>query len=110
MFSFAARFLSLILLALAVVSAVLDVTRSIAASKVIVTSAGQTWSQFSLTSIQAAQGAIQGYVHPLVWDPVIQWILLWPTWLVLGLLSLCFYWLGRRRKRRLGRAVRRRSV
>ena len=43
---------------------------------------------------------IQRYVHPLVWDPVIQKILLAPSWFVFGVLWFLLALAGRRRKSR----------
>ncbi len=107
MISLALRLIGWLLLAVAIVAAVQDITRSIAASKFVFVSLGAAWSQFSLNTIQAAQGAIQGYVHPFIWDPVIQTVLLWPTWLVFAALALIFFMLGRRRKKALGRFAQR---
>ncbi len=106
MLSFFARTIGLILLAIALITAVIDITKSIAASEIVITQLGATWAMLSITSIQAAQGAIQGYVHPLIWDPVIQWILWWPTWLVAGLVAIAFLALGKRRRKKFGRLVR----
>ena len=103
MFSFIARALGLLSLAIALVTAVMDITKSIGASEVVLTPLGATWVNLCITSIQAAQGAIQGYVHPLLWDPVIQWILLWPTWSVFAIVAIILLLLGRPRRRKFGR-------
>ncbi len=103
MFSFLARTIGLLLLAIALITAVIDITKSIGASEIVITQLGATWAMLSITSIQAAQGAIQGHIHPLLWDPVIQWILWWPTWLVAGILALAFLVLGKRRRKKFGR-------
>jgi hypothetical protein len=103
MFSFIARALGLFSLAITLATAVMDITKSIGASDIVWTSLGATWVNISITSIQAAQGAIQGYVHPFLWDPVIQWVLLWPTWLVFAVLAVILLLLGRPRHRKFGR-------
>ena len=103
MFSFLARVLGLFALAIALATAVMDITRSIGASEMVITPLGATWVSLSLSSIQLAQAAIQRYVHPFLWDPVIQWILLWPTWLVFAIVAFLFLWLGRPRRRKFGR-------
>ena len=105
MFSFLSRVIGLFLLAIALVAAVVDISKSIGASEIVITQLGATWVSLSITSIQAAQGAIQGYIHPLIWDPGIQWILLWPTWLVAGILAFLFLLLGRRRRKKFGRVA-----
>ena len=103
MFLFLARVLGLFALAIALATAVMDITRSIGASEMVITPLGAAWVSLSITSIQAAQGAIQGYIHPLLWDPVIQWILLWPTWLVFAIVAFLLLWLGKPRRRKFGR-------
>ena len=103
MFSFLSRLIGLVFLAVALVAAVMDITKSIGASEIVMTQLGAAWAGISITSIQAAQGAIQGYVHPFLWDPIIQWILWWPTWLVFGILAVIFLALGRKRRKRFGR-------
>ncbi len=104
MLSFLARVIGLFFLAIALATAVMDITRSIGASKLVFTQLGAAWSDIHLTSLQSAQGAIQGYIHPLLWDPAIQWLLLWPTWLIFGVLAFLLLALGRRRRRkRFGR-------
>lgn len=46
------------------------------------------------------QAVIQRYVTAWLWDPVIQTILLWPAWPVLGGLGLLFLAISRLRRRR----------
>ena len=106
MFSFVFRVTGLWLVAVAVVAAAIDGTRTIAASKLILTPLGQHWYQFAPQSLNAAQAGVQRHVSPLLWDPVIQSILLLPTWLVAGLLGALFVWIGSRRRRRRIRLAR----
>lgn len=87
-------------LALALIAAVLDITRSIADSALVLTPLGIDWLRLSPASLNLTQSAILEYVHPLIWDPVIQTILQAPTWFVLGVLWLFLAWLGRRPKTR----------
>lgn len=95
------RILALFALALALVTAVLDITRSIADSAVVMTPLGVDWFNLSPSTLNLAQATIQRYVHPYVWDPVIQTILLAPSWVVFGILWLLFSLAGRQRKLRL---------
>lgn len=94
------RLLALFALAMALITAVLDITRSIADSTLIMTPLGVDWLSFSPSTLQAAQPVIQNYVHPLLWDPVIQTILLSPSWFVFGVLWLLLSLLGREKKSR----------
>ena len=50
--------------------------------------------------LNLSQAIIQRYVSPWVWDPVIQTVLLWPAWPVLGALGLAFLGLHQFRRRR----------
>ena len=101
MLSFVFRVTGLWLVAIGIAAAAIDGTKSIAASTVTLTPLGFHWFQFSPDSLNAAQAGIQRNVSPLLWDPVIQSILLLPTWLVAGLLGALFFWIGSRRRRRI---------
>lgn len=92
------RIIGLLTLALALITAVLDLTRSIADSTIVMTSLGQDWFNFSLSSLNLTQAIIQRYIHPTIWDPGIQTILLLPSWVVFSVLAILFFWVGRRRK------------
>lgn len=61
---------------------------------------GTAWFQTHPQSLQVLQAAIQRYVHPLIWDPGIQWILLQPLFAVIGVTGLFFMVLGRLGKQR----------
>ena len=92
------RILALFSLAIAVITAVLDVTRSIADSTVVFTSLGIDWYHFAPTSLSRAQEIIQELVHPIIWDPIVQTILLAPSWAVFTALWMIFSLLGNRKK------------
>ena len=94
-----AKFFGILSLVLSVITAVLDLTRSIANSTLTITPLGKDWAEFHRESLLLLQPAIERYIHPLVWDPVIQTILLRPSWLVFFILALIFLWLGRKRRR-----------
>ena len=101
MIAFIARFLGLWLIAGAVVAVVIDGTKTIAASSLTVTPLGMSWYAVSPSSIMAAQTFVQQrietYIGHWLWDPLIQWLLMLPTWLVLGVLGTWLVYLGRRR-------------
>ena len=94
------RIMALFALAMALITAVLDITRSIADSTLVMTPLGVNWFQLSPATLQAASATIQNYVHPFLWDPVIQTILLAPSWFVFSVLWLILTLLGRNRKSR----------
>ena len=94
------RMLGIILLLFAMVALVVDGTKTLSANgQLIVTSFGQQWLLFSPDSLFATKKAIEDQLHPLIWDPIIATLLLWPTWVILGGLGILFYWIGRKRYR-----------
>ena len=62
-------------------------------------SAGELWFSLDPGSLGTAQAAIQRYVHPWIWDPLVQSILLAPAAIVLGILGLMFLILFRQRRK-----------
>ena len=104
MIGFFSRFVGLWLIAGALVALVVDATKSIAASTLTVTPLGLAWATFNRASLMAVQQFVQrtveAYVGHWLWDPVIQWLLLLPTWAILGAAGFLLTYLGRRRKRR----------
>ncbi len=100
MFKSILRLLGLFALALAVITAVLDVTRTIADSAPVITPLGTDWFNFSPSSLNLSQAIIQRYVHPVLWDPVFVKILLMPSWAVFAILAGLLLWFGKPRERR----------
>ena len=88
-------------LILAMVILTIDATKSLASSEGqwIATPLGEHWYKLDAASLNAAQAAIERYVSPTLWDPVILSFLQVPSWIVFGVLGLALYWLGRRRRR-----------
>lgn len=84
--------------ALALLALVLDGVRSLAANEIVMKSLGATWFELDNASLNLAQAVIQRNVHPLLWDPVMQSILMMPAWLVAALIGLLFIYLGRKRR------------
>lgn len=100
---FLLRAISLIALALAVIAGVIDAIKSVAASQVVISPLGAVWFGLSPDTLNLAQAVIQRNVHPYLWDPVVQWILLQPAWAVFLVLSLFFYLIAWRRPKPAGR-------
>ena len=102
MIGFLSRFIGLWMIAGALVALVIDATKTIAASKLTVTPLGLAWYTLSPSTLMAAQEFVQRTIETTVgrwlWDPVIQWILLLPTWAVFGALGFLLTYLGRRRR------------
>ena len=102
MFQFLLRATGLVLLAIALVFAILDITRSISASQFVVTALANTIDAM-------APGVLSGWregassLHPLVWDPVVMTVLTLPTWLVVWFVAMVAMWLGQKTRGRYGR-------
>ena len=94
------KILGLFFLAMALITAVLDITRSIADSSLIVTSLGLDWFNFSKDSLIASQNLVQRFIHPLIWDPLILPILQAPSWIVFGAVWLLLWLATRSRQNR----------
>ena len=106
MLAFLARALGLVCLAVAVVGAVLDLTRSVAASAPVATPLGESWLAVSPGTRALAEASVREGVAPFVWDGPVTWALALPTWVVFGALAALLLWLGRSRGRDLGRFAR----
>lgn len=105
MFRFLFRLMATIALAVAVIMAVLDVTRTIAASRLVLTPLVDSWMSVSPSTLQRAQSFVVENAHPLVWNPVISSILDQPGFVVFGVLAFLLYAIGHRPERRIGRFV-----
>lgn len=92
-------------LATAVVMAVVDATRSLAASQPVTTPLAESWAAVSPSTLGALRDFVATSVHPLAWDPVSLAVLDLPGFAVFAVLALVFYIVGHRRERRVGRFV-----
>ena len=102
MIRFLFRFLGYWLLAGALVAAIIDGSRSIAASALITTSFGQHFHQLAPALQIRLQFGIQNNLGlPWLWDVVFVNILTLPAFAVLGILALIFLMIGRRKRARV---------
>lgn len=97
---FILRLLATVLLAVAVVMAVLDATRTVAANALVTTPLGTSWMAVSPDTLQRAQAAIER-ILPALWDPVALTVLELPGFVVFGVLALLVHALGRAPAKRL---------
>jgi hypothetical protein len=104
MIAFLARFIGLWLIAGALVALVVDASKTIAASDLTVTPLGLAWYSLSPSGLMHAQEFVQreieAYIGNWLWDPIIQWILMAPTWVVFGIVGTWLVYVGRRRRYR----------
>ena len=93
------RFLAGVLLLIAVIAAVYDGTRSVAAGALVSTPLAEHWSKIAPGLLSATQSAVSRTTHPLVWELGMRKVLLVPTWALFAVLGLLFAFAGRRRRR-----------
>ena len=93
------RLLSMVLLAVAVIMAVLDATRSIAAGALVMTPLGASWAALSPQSLARLEELVTGSLPAALWNPVLLSVLSLPGFAVFGALSLLAALAGRRRDR-----------
>lgn len=98
MFSFLFRGIGFVLLAAAAMFAVIDGTKSIAASSLQLTSLGSTWKDTNPQSLLKIQQAVESTIA-VAWNPVMTTLLALPTSLVLALIAFLFLKLGKGRRR-----------
>jgi len=103
MIRFLFRFLAMIALSIAVILAVLDATRTIAASKLVLTPLNTSWINVSPDTFAAVQYFFVEKAHPLVWDPGVMAILNQPGFAVFAVLAFLLYAVGHKPRRRAGR-------
>jgi len=105
MIRFLFRVLATFSLAAAVIMAVLDATRTLAASGPVMTPLSESWKAVSPETYAALETFVVTTIHPLVWDPGLTAVLALPGFAVFAALALLFYAIGHRRERRVGRFV-----
>ncbi|MEM9634531.1 MAG: hypothetical protein AAGA50_24590 [Pseudomonadota bacterium] len=86
-------------LAVAIIAGISDASSSIAQSQVHLAPLGQVLYEFFPDTFPILQPAIERHIHPLLWDPVVLTILIWPVWAFFAPLGLLLLWLGARRQR-----------
>ena len=93
------RFLAGVFLLVAVIAAVNDVTRSVAAgTRIPAVSTYDHWSRLAPVTLTTARNAVQRKAHPLVWDPGLVSVLRLPAWGLFGLVGTLLAYAGRRRR------------
>lgn len=103
MIRFLFRSLAVVFLAVAVIFAVVDVTRTIGASTLTLTPLSQSWDRLAPGSRNDLAEWLAQSAHPILSDVVLANITAWPTFAVFGGLALLIAFLAQvRRKRRTG--------
>jgi hypothetical protein len=88
---FLLRFASLVALVVAVIAGTIDSIQSVAASAIVVTPMEDAWNDVSPSSLATVQSLISYYIHPRLYDLVIQWLLFQPAFAVFLAISLLLW-------------------
>ncbi len=99
------RLMSMIALSVAVIAAVLDATRSIAADAVVMTPLADTWAGLSAATLDAFETVVKANLPEVAWTGVAMPLLGIPAFAFFAGLALVLYIVGRRPARRAGRFV-----
>lgn len=88
------------LFALAMVLVIVDGTRSLAASELVVTSLGSTWQALHAESLAAFRGFLETRLFGPLLEQVVTAILGFPAWAVIGVPGILLAYAGRARRSR----------
>ncbi len=102
MFRFCIRVLGFLLLAAGFAALVIDGTRSIAASNLVMARFGELCAWLLPKAFPLLQPAVERNIHPLLWDPVLRGFFLTPAWIVLSALGLMLILIVKRRRLKVG--------
>jgi hypothetical protein len=103
MIRFLFRLAAMVALAVAVIMAVLDTTRTVAASHLVLTPLKTSWDAVSPDTLAAAESFVREKIQPLAWDTVVAWILGQPGFAVFAVLALLLYMIGYKSERKVAR-------
>jgi hypothetical protein len=90
------RLLSMIALAVAVIMAVLDATRSIAAETLVLTPLASSWASVSPSTLESLRQSMTQSLPPILWDPIMKTLLAQPGFVIFAALALLLAMIGRR--------------
>ncbi|MCV3207341.1 hypothetical protein OHD62_11860 [Mesorhizobium sp. YC-39] len=103
MLRFLFRLAAMVALSVSVIMAVLDTTRSVAASALVLTPLNISWLAVSPDTRSAFESFVRDKVSSLLWDGVIAFVLNQPGFAVFAVLAFILYMIGYRRERPTGR-------
>lgn len=98
---FIVRIIGYLLLLAGLVAFGAEVLSSMEAGEWTTIPLGQRWVEFfGFSSLQSIQVGLERYVHPFLWNPILQSVFEAPAWLPPVVLGLIIILLARRRRRR----------
>ncbi|KQZ14553.1 hypothetical protein ASD44_11070 [Mesorhizobium sp. Root554] len=103
MIRFLFRFAAMLSLAVSVIMAVLDTTRSVVASQIVMTPLRTSWNSVSPDTLVSFETFVRGKLHPLAWDMGLSWVIDQPGFILFALLAFLLYCVGYRRQPLAGR-------
>lgn len=99
MLRFIFRLAAMVALSVSVIMAVIDTTRSVAASALVMTPLNASWLAVSPNTRAAFETYVRAKANALIWDGAISWVLSQPGFAVFAVLALLLYAIGYRRRR-----------
>jgi hypothetical protein len=100
MFRFIFRLAAMVALSISVIMAVLDATRTVAASALVLTPLNTSWLAVSPDTRAAFETFVRAKAGSTVWDGGVAWVLGQPGFAVFAALAFLLYAIGYRRERR----------
>lgn len=100
MLRFIFRLAAMVALSISVIMAVIDTTRSVAASALVMTPLNTSWLAVSPDTRAAFESFVRAKASPLVRDGAVAWVLAQPGFAVFAVLAFLLYAIGYRRRRR----------
>jgi hypothetical protein len=95
------RLLGTWLLGIALILLIIDGTRSLAESGLVMTPLGETWNQLHAASLVELQNFLSSRFFGPILNPVVSGLLGLPGWIVFAVPGGLLAWMGRTRRARL---------
>lgn len=99
MLRFLFRTLGVLCLALAIMFAVIDATKSLGVSKLVLTPLKVSWEQFGPQTFTSTMQWLGQNTSPFVNTTILENILAWPTFIIFVGFALLFHFIGYKRQR-----------